>query len=440
MKGTEEVHDLALSEPVSRFAVPLRNLLRRPGRSIMTGAAVAISMALLISMFSVSEGIKESAEAPLLESREDLVIQPDQGMIEGAHGLSGDLRSWEEVDFATPALYHDLRVMLPPPEGEVDRWPKTVQAFGIIPDEFWDMMGKSERARFDPDHWFDSGGDPHFAEGTYDDAAFTGEILLSKNLREEGIEVDDPLPVLGLEGDLVDMRVVGFFDHEFSGLGYFGDISFAIVHLSELQTLTGLAMEGEGDERTVVDLADGVSIALTKAAIEQGDERKVADRVKEEYPEYAEDVFTKEDQLELIRQETQLAEVFYIAVGSVSMLIGLLFVATIMIVSVLERTREIGMLRAIGISRRTVFTQVLTESMVLVLAGALVGIAPGYYGAVWAAGQISQDIGVDIELGFSFGFVAKALIWVLLIGALFAMYPANIAVRMNIVRAVTTAH
>ena len=126
------------------------------------------------------------------------------------------------------------------------------------------------------------------------------------------------------------------------------------------------------------------------------------------------------------------------ALADRAFLIGLLFVATIMIVSVLERTREIGMLRAIGISRRSVFIQVLTESMVLVLLGALVGIAPGYYGAVWAADRISGDIGVTIELGFSTTFVLQAMAWVLLVGVLFAMYPAMVAVRMNIVKAITS--
>jgi putative ABC transport system permease protein len=121
------------------------------------------------------------------------------------------------------------------------------------------------------------------------------------------------------------------------------------------------------------------------------------------------------------------------------MLIGMLFVATVMIVSVIDRTREIGMLRAIGISRRTVFIQVLQESMILVLLGGLIGIAPGYFGAVWAADQISEDVGVEISLGFSTGFVAQALFWILVVGGLFAMYPAYVAVRMNIVRAITSA-
>ncbi len=439
MRHEDRPHDLAVNASVSRLPVAMRNLLRRPGRSIMTGAAVAISMALLVSMFSVSEGIKHSAEAPLLESREDLVVAPDQGMIEDVHAMSDDLTSWEEVDFATPALYHDLRTVLPPKEepGDPPR-PKTVEAIGIIPDDFWKLMGKEERKRFDPDQWFEHGDDPHFGTGEYD-GPFTGEILLSKNLAKEGIDVGHRLPAYGTNSRTFNLTVVGFFDHEFSGVGVIGDLSFAILHLSELQNMTGLAFEEDAQGRRVVDLADGVSVALTKKAIKDGLEDEVADRIRETWPDHEDDVYTKADQLELIRQETVLAEIFYLAVGSVSMFIGMLFVATIMIVSVIERTREIGMLRAIGISRRTVFTQVLTESMILVLLGALVGIAPGYYGAVWAADRISEDVGVEIDLGFSASFVVQALLWILVVGALFAMYPAYVAVRMNIVRAITSA-
>lgn len=439
MKEAETPHGLAVSAPVSRLPVALRNLLRRPGRSIMTGAAVAISMALLVSMFSVSEGIKDSAEAPLLESREDLVVAPDQGMIEGAHGMAGDLSSWQEVDFATPALYHDLRVVLPPKEAGDPERPKTVEAFGIVPYGFWELMGEEERSRFDELEWFEHGDDPHFGTGDYD-GPFTGEVLLSKNLRKEGITVGHRLPALGTNARTFNLTVVGFFDHEFSGVGVIGDLSFAILHLSELQNMTGLAFEEDaGGGRRVVDLADGISIALTREAVSDGREDEVADRIRETWPVHEDDVYTKADQLEMIRGETVLAEIFYLAVGSVSMFIGMLFVATIMIVSVIERTREIGMLRAIGLSRRTIFVQVLTESMILVLVGALIGIAPGYYGAVWAAERISEDVGVDIVLGFSTPFVAQAMFWILVVGALFAMYPAYVAVRMNIVGAITSA-
>jgi len=434
----ETPHELALNPHVSRLPVAIRNLLRRPMRSIMTCAAVAISMGLLISMFSISEGIKDSAEVPLLESREDLVINPDQGRIGQSHTIAADITSWDEIEFATPALYQDMRVLLPEPDAEDGTFPKVVEALGIVPGEFWEITGELERARFDKDEWFTYPDDPYFGTGTYD-GHFTGEILLSQNLRGPDLQVGHVLPVIGIDR-IVNTTVVGFFDHEWAGLTGIADLSFAILHLSELQDLTGMAWEGEGESARVVDLSNLVSIALTSEAVKDQAEDTVAERIRDEYPAYAEDVFTKEDQLELIRQETLIAEVFYIAIGSVSMMIGLLFVATIMIVSVLERTREIGILRAIGISRRSVFSQVLTEAMVLVLLGGLIGIAPGYFGAVWAAERISTNVGVSIDLGFSSGFVIQALLWVFLVGVLFAMYPAYVAIRMNIVKAITSPH
>jgi ABC-type antimicrobial peptide transport system permease subunit len=82
--------------------------------------------------------------------------------------------------------------------------------------------------------------------------------------------------------------------------------------------------------------------------------------------------------------------------------------------------------------------QIFIESMVLVLVGALIGIAPGYYGAVWAAGSISADIGLTLVLAFSLPYMLRAMALVLAVGSLFAMYPAAVATRMNIVGAITS--
>ncbi len=444
--------ELAEVARTSRFAVSLRNLLRRPGRSVMTGAAVSISMALLISMASVSEGIKDTAELSIVESREDLVVAPEQGArIEGVHAMDAVVSAWGEVELATAAAYHELTVETP------TLGDKGVYGAGIVPEEFWEMAGKSERERY-KGGWFAEPGDPFYGNGTYD-GRFTGEVLVSQNLVDKyGVQVGSQLPVrlvAGAEtlrvrlpvweaqrGDatllFVNLTVAGSFELEYSGTGFYKNLAIIVLHLSELQALAGMAAEeGEGGSVVYTDLANGLSVMLTDAAVREGSVGLVEDRLKEAYPQYADYVYTKEEQLRQQREEFVVAEVFYLAVGSVSMLIGLLFVATIMIVSVLERTREIGMLRAVGISRRSIFLQVFVESMVLVLAGALIGIAPGYYGAVWAAGSISARIGLNIVLGFSGAFVLKALGMVLAVGALFAMYPAFTAVRMNIVRAIT---
>ena len=445
--------ELAETAESSRFVVSLRNLLRRPARSVMTGAAVAISMALLVSMASVSNAIKDTALLSVVESREDLVIAPEQGaLVEGAHAVVANVSRWSEVAFATAAAYHELTTATP---GLGD---KTVYATGIVPEDFWAMAGRTERDRY-RGGWFKEPRDPFYGNGTYD-GRFTGEVMVSKNLVDKyGISVGSALPVrlatgadvLGdrlpvwelQRGDVrlpyVNFTVVGSFELDLSGSGFYKELAIVVMHLGEMQAMSGLALEmGTGGRAVVTDLANGVSVALTPEAIRAGAVGAVGARLKEAYPEYADYVHTRAQQLEKQRQETVVAEVFYLAVGSVSMLIGLLFVATIMIVSVMERTREIGMLRALGISRRSIFLQIFIESMVLVLVGALIGIAPGYYGAVWAAGSISADIGLTLVLAFSLPYMLKAMALVLAVGSLFAMYPAAVATRMNIVGAITS--
>ena len=447
--------ELAEVAGASRFVVGLRNLLRRPGRSIMTGAAVAISMALLISMASISEGIKDTARLGIVESREDLVVSPEQGArLERAHAMDANVSGWPEVELATVAAYHELTVET------TLLGDKGVYAAGLVPGEFWEMAGETERERY-KGGFFRVPDDPFYGNGSYD-GAFTGEVLVSKNLVDKyGVAVGGELPVRLVPGAevladrmpvreatragqpvmLVNLTVVGSFELEYSGSGFYKGLAIIVMHLSELQAVANMAAENGtgGGPPVVTDLANGLSISLTDTAVREGSVGAVDSRLKEAYPQYADYVYTREEQLAQQRDEFVVAEVFYLAVGSVSMLIGLLFVATIMIVSVMERTREIGMMRSIGISRWSIFLQVFEESMVLVLVGALIGVLPGYWGASWAASYISTRIGLTIQLGFSTAFVARSLLLVLAVGALFATYPAITAVRMNIVKAVTGA-
>jgi ABC-type antimicrobial peptide transport system permease subunit len=145
-------------------------------------------------------------------------------------------------------------------------------------------------------------------------------------------------------------KVVGKVSHGFTSGGLVSDIlgGLIIMHLSELQSLIGDDVFEQGGQREVKDKILGVSIAVDKDLKEEdpGSVRKNANWLRKQYPFY--NVLTKEDMLSLIEQNVLMARVFYVAVGSVSLVIGLLFVCAIMIMSVYERTKEIGVLRAIG--------------------------------------------------------------------------------------------
>ncbi len=138
-----------------------------------------------------------------------------------------------------------------------------------------------------------------------------------------------------------------------------------------------------------------------------------------------EDDFTIVSQQELqgiITQVTGIFTIFLGAVAGISLLVGGIGIMNIMLVSVTERTREIGIRKAIGARWRDILTQFLIESAVLSLSGGMIGILLGWVGS-WMISRLSMGVSLDIVvLAFS---VAVA------IGLFFGIYPASRAARLN---------
>ena len=117
------------------------------------------------------------------------------------------------------------------------------------------------------------------------------------------------------------------------------------------------------------------------------------------------------------------------AIASVSLLVGGIGIMNILLVSVTERTREIGVRMAVGAKRRHIVMQFLIEAMTLSLVGGVLGIALGITGAkltTLIAGWPTIISGNVILLAFFFSLV---------VGLFFGLYPANKAARLNPIEA-----
>jgi putative ABC transport system permease protein len=135
------------------------------------------------------------------------------------------------------------------------------------------------------------------------------------------------------------------------------------------------------------------------------------------------------DIAEAVKQSTQTMEALLAAIASVSLIVGGIGIMNIMLVSVTERTREIGLRLAVGARGRDVLRQFLVEAVLLSLVGGMVGIAIGTFGAQKIADAFQWPTHVSISaIVVAFGFSA-------LIGVFFGYYPARQAARLDPIEA-----
>ena len=115
-------------------------------------------------------------------------------------------------------------------------------------------------------------------------------------------------------------------------------------------------------------------------------------------------------------------------IAAISLVVGGIGIMNIMLVTVTERTREIGIRKAIGASRGTILTQFLMEAVVLCMLGCCLGIFLS-----WAILQTVSTVVASLDMRFTLdgGVVLIAVVFCFIIGVVFGLYPANKAAKMK---------
>ena len=140
------------------------------------------------------------------------------------------------------------------------------------------------------------------------------------------------------------------------------------------------------------------------------------------------DNFTVMDMKEITNMltgTTKMLTALLSAVAAVSLLVGGIGIMNIMLVSVTERTREIGIRLAIGALEREVLTQFLVEAVVLSSFGGLIGIALALGGSLWLSAVL------NVPFVFNGGIVLVAFLFSALVGVIFGYFPALKAARLD---------
>jgi putative ABC transport system permease protein len=137
-------------------------------------------------------------------------------------------------------------------------------------------------------------------------------------------------------------------------------------------------------------------------------------------------VLTQKDVGEVLESLTAILTLFLGLIAAVSLLVGGIGIMNIMLVSVTERTREIGIRKAVGAKRRDILAQFLIEAMALSLLGGLLGIAIGVSGTIGVSRAVE-----DLTLHLSMWTIVLATGFSMAVGLFFGIYPAVRASRLN---------
>jgi putative ABC transport system permease protein len=145
-------------------------------------------------------------------------------------------------------------------------------------------------------------------------------------------------------------------------------------------------------------------------------------------------IFTQQDFLATAETVTNVLTIFLGGVAAISLLVGGIGIMNIMLVSVTERTREIGLRKAVGARKRDILIQFLTESSLLSLLGGLIGIALGW-GLATLVGAIARASDADITPAVTLDAVLLATLFSAAVGLFFGLYPAKRAADLEPVEA-----
>lgn len=218
----------------------------------------------------------------------------------------------------------------------------------------------------------------------------------------------------------VPFKVVGVMKEK-GGTGFFGqnqdDVIFIPIRTAQTRLFGNQSLTSNGQRRvSVIYISARTEDRATQAVSQITQELRQRHHIQFQQDDFS--VASQKDLLGALSQITSILTIFLGAIAAISLLVGGIGIMNIMLVSVTERTREIGIRKAVGAKRRDILVQFLTEAIALSVSGGIIGIlsGAGIAQAVTQTGVITtvvQPSSVALAVGFSVG-----------VGLFFGLYPA----------------
>jgi putative ABC transport system permease protein len=390
------------------FLLALREVRRNVMRSFLTILGIVIGVAAVITMVTLGNGATAKVTEQISSLGTNLLeLRPGQG-----HRGPGGTRSTAEMFEIDDVQAIDREI-----SGVAAVAPVASQSSQVIyGNKNWSTtVTGSSNAYLKVRNWtLDIGRE--FTEGEL--RSGKAVCILGNTVRKELFSGQDPLDAT-IRLEKLSCKVIGVFKSK--GQSSFGmdQDDFVLVPLRMLQR----RIAGNTDVSAIsISARNGISTEK----IEQDIERLMRER-RRILPGKDDDFHVRnmEELVSTLTGTTKVLTGLLGAVAAVSLLVGGIGIMNIMLVSVTERTREIGIRMAIGAMEREVLMQFLVEAVVLSSFGGLFGIALALSASVWFAGML------QVPFIFNPGIVVIAFLFSAAVGVIFGFFPAQKAARLD---------
>lgn len=390
------------------FLMAWASLVANKLRSLLTMLGIIIGVAAVIALVSIGNGVKQDIENSISSLGSNLlVVLPGAPRTPGARPSQGSMKSLKISDYEAIAKLEGVKAASPMTNGSY---------VVIYQNKNWTTSVAGVNSNFqDVNNWTMTSG-RFFSDKNVQNrerVAVVGQTVV-KNLFTDEDPVGKEIRVKNIP-----FRVIGVLKSKGNGtMGNDQDDTVLIPYTTSMERVEGI----DYLRRVYVVAKDDGGIDRLQADIEN------LLRVRHNIKDTNLDDFNIQNMksiMETVAQTTGTFTLFLGAVAAISLVVGGIGIMNIMLVSVTERTREIGVRKALGATYSVIVTQFLIEAVVISLMGGFIGIAFGI-GASKVIGMVSGMSTIvsvpTIIMSFAFSMA---------IGLIFGIYPARKAAKLN---------